>query len=90
MIGARPGRAKIVEDPEGILNGFEKMSETERTGAVQKFAEYAAGAYGVWKQYARFRGIQKTSGRGTGEKSMGNTGRNEEDESEFLAEREAL
>ena len=42
VIGARPGRAKIVEDPEGILNGFEKMSETERTGAVQKFAEYAA------------------------------------------------
>ena len=35
-------QGEIVEDPEGILNGFEKMSETERTGAVQKFAEYAA------------------------------------------------
>lgn len=42
VIGARPGRAKIVEDPDGILNRFEKMSDTERTGAVQKFAEYAA------------------------------------------------
>ena len=42
MIGARPGRAKIVEDPDGILNGLTEMPETERTGAVQKFAEYAA------------------------------------------------
>ncbi|HIY01286.1 MAG TPA: FAD binding domain-containing protein [Candidatus Blautia faecipullorum] len=42
VIGARPGRAVIVEDKEGILEGFSEMSKKEKAGAVLGFSEYAA------------------------------------------------
>lgn len=42
VIGARPGRAMIVEDPENILDGFSEKDEKEQREAIQKFAEYAA------------------------------------------------
>lgn len=42
VIGARPGRAMIVEDKADILYGFEEMTRKEKEKAVQEFASYAA------------------------------------------------
>lgn len=42
VIGARPGRAVIVEDTDGILKGFKEMTNKQRAAAIQKFADYAA------------------------------------------------
>lgn len=42
VIGARPGRAMIVEDKKGILIGFEEMSRKEKADAAGKFAKYTA------------------------------------------------
>lgn len=42
VIGARPGRAMLLEDSQGILKNFCEMSKKEKAGAVKKFAEYAA------------------------------------------------
>ncbi|MDO4305840.1 MAG: FAD binding domain-containing protein [Eubacteriales bacterium] len=42
VIGARPGRAVIVEDANGILQGFKEMTNKQRAAAIQSFAEYAS------------------------------------------------
>lgn len=42
VIGARPGRAMLVEDREDILYGFGEMSKKEKAKAVREFAAYAA------------------------------------------------
>lgn len=42
VIGARPGRAVVVEDKEQILSDLQHMTEKEREDAIQKFADYAA------------------------------------------------
>lgn len=42
VIGARPGRAMIVEDSEGILKGFGEMTKKQKPQAAQDFARYAA------------------------------------------------
>lgn len=42
IIGARPGRAMVVEDREDLLYGFTEMSKKEKAEAVRKFSEYAA------------------------------------------------
>lgn len=42
VIGARPGRAMVVEDPENILGDFAAKSEEEQKEAARCFAKYAA------------------------------------------------
>lgn len=42
VIGARPGRAMVIQDQEDLLYGFTEMSKKERAEAVGKFAAYAA------------------------------------------------
>ena len=42
VIGARPGRAMLVEDPEGILKNFSELSAKKKAEAAARFAEYAA------------------------------------------------
>lgn len=42
VIGARPGRAMIVEDPQGIMKGFKEMTKKQRAAAIEAFSEYAA------------------------------------------------
>lgn len=42
VIGARPGRAILVKDSRGILNGFQEMTKRQRFEAIQAFSEYAA------------------------------------------------
>lgn len=42
VIGARPGRAMIVEDTRGIMKGFKEMTKKQREAAIRSFAEYAA------------------------------------------------
>ena len=41
VIGARPGRAMIVEDTKGILKNFKKMTRKQREQAIRDFAEFA-------------------------------------------------
>ena len=43
VIGARPGRAIIVEDARGILRGFGEMSRREKSEAAGAFSKFAAG-----------------------------------------------
>lgn len=42
VYGARPSRAVVLEDKEGILTGFSEMEEEERCQAVRKFSLYAS------------------------------------------------
>lgn len=42
VIGARPGRAVLVEDTDDIMKGFQEMDEIRRAAAIEKFAEFAA------------------------------------------------
>ena len=42
VIGARPGRAIVVEDEQQILKNFKHMSNKQRKEAIEKFSEYAA------------------------------------------------
>lgn len=42
VIGARPGRAMLVEDTEELLYGFTEMSKKEKAEAVRSFSKYAA------------------------------------------------
>ena len=42
VYGARPAKAFLLEDEEGLLAGMETMSSEEKKTAVQKFADYAA------------------------------------------------
>lgn len=42
VIGARPGKAMIVEDKEGILKDFEKMNAQQKKEAAAFFAAYAS------------------------------------------------
>ena len=42
VYGARPAKAFLLEDEEGLLAGMGTMSVEERKTAVQKFADYAA------------------------------------------------
>ena len=42
VIGARPGRAMIVEDTKKILNGFGELGKNKKKEAAQAFARYAA------------------------------------------------
>lgn len=41
-IGARPGRAVLLKDTEGILKGFADMTETGQKDAACRFASYTA------------------------------------------------
>lgn len=41
-VGARPARAVLVEDENGILNGFAVMTKEEKAKAAEAFAAYAA------------------------------------------------
>ena len=41
VIGARPGRAMIVEDTNGIMKNFKKMTRKQREQAICDFAEFA-------------------------------------------------
>lgn len=41
VIGARPGRAMIVKDEQGLLTDFLAMSKADRKRAIEAFAEYA-------------------------------------------------
>lgn len=42
VIGARPGRAMVIEDEHGILTGFKKMTNKERAKAIEDFAQYVS------------------------------------------------
>lgn len=42
VIGARPGKAMIVEDEEGILKDFTQMNAQQKKDAAASFAAYAA------------------------------------------------
>ena len=42
VYGARPAKAFLLEDEEGLLAGMETMSSEEKKTAVQEFADYAA------------------------------------------------
>lgn len=42
VIGARPGRAMIVEDSKEILKGFKEFTNKQRPLAIQAFSEYAS------------------------------------------------
>ena len=42
VIGARPARAMVVEDTQGLLSGFDTMNREEKIQAIHGFAEYAA------------------------------------------------
>ncbi|MBU5482323.1 FAD binding domain-containing protein [Blautia sp. MSJ-19] len=42
VIGARPGRAMVVEDKQQFLKDFRNMTDEQRTEAIEKFAVYAA------------------------------------------------
>ena len=42
VIGARPAKAMVVEDTQGLLSGFDTMNGEEKTQAIHSFAEYAA------------------------------------------------
>ena len=42
VIGARPGKAMIVEDEEGILKDFAQMNAQQKKDAAASFAAYAA------------------------------------------------
>ena len=42
VIGARPGKAMIVEDEEGILKDFVQMNAQQKKDAAASFAAYAA------------------------------------------------
>ena len=42
VYGARPAKAFLLEDEDGLLAGMETMSSEEKKTAVQKFADYAA------------------------------------------------
>ena len=42
VYGARPAKAFLLEDEEGLLAGMETLSSEEKKTAVQKFADYAA------------------------------------------------
>lgn len=42
VIGARPQRAVILEDAEGILTGFQALSQEEQRQQAEAFASYAA------------------------------------------------
>lgn len=46
-VGARPGRAVLIEDRNGYLAGFDGMKEEERKKAAASFAQYAAQAVGT-------------------------------------------
>ena len=41
VIGARPGRAILIQDKKGILKGFKEMSRAQRKEAALKFARFA-------------------------------------------------
>lgn len=43
VIGARPAKAIVVEDKEGILKGFSEKGPREKKEAAASFAAYAAG-----------------------------------------------
>ena len=43
VIGARPGRAIVVDDEQQILKNFKHMSNKQSKEAIEQFAEYAAG-----------------------------------------------
>ncbi|MDO4277130.1 MAG: FAD binding domain-containing protein [Eubacteriales bacterium] len=43
VIGARPGRAVIVEDKKEIIKNFSEMTNKKRAQAILDFAEYASG-----------------------------------------------
>lgn len=42
VIGARPGRAVVVEDKEHILRNFRKMTMAQKKTAIEKYAKYTA------------------------------------------------
>ena len=42
VIGARPARAMVVEDTQGLLSGFDTMNREEKIQSIHGFAEYAA------------------------------------------------
>lgn len=42
VIGARPGRAVIVEDEKGILKNFRAKTSKQKAEAIEAFAQYAA------------------------------------------------
>lgn len=42
VIGARPGKAVIVEDSRGILKGFSHMDKEQRREAIGKFSQYVS------------------------------------------------
>lgn len=42
VIGARPGRAIVVDDEKQILKNFKHMSNKQRKEAIEAYAEYAA------------------------------------------------
>ena len=64
VIGARPGKAMIVEDEEGILKDFAQMDAQQKKEAAASFAAYAV-------EHACFKGIQKPSCESPYEKSLG-------------------
>ena len=41
-VGARPAKAVLVKDREGILNGFSQMDAAQKEAAAEAFAAYAA------------------------------------------------
>ena len=42
VIGARPGRAVLVEDPDGVMKGFAEMTAKQRLRAIGDYAQFAA------------------------------------------------
>ena len=41
-VGARPAKAVLVKDREGILNGFSQMDAAQKEAAAEAFAAFAA------------------------------------------------
>lgn len=42
VIGARPGRAMMIEDKREILDNFEEMDSHQKSGAITSFSQYVA------------------------------------------------
>ena len=66
VIGARPGKAMIVEDEEEILKDFVQMNAQQKKDAAASFA-----ACSYRQEHACFKRIQKSSCESTYKKSLG-------------------
>lgn len=61
VIGARPGKAMIVEDEEEILKDFVQMNAQQKKDAAASFGRICGGTCFYRQEHACFKRIQKSS-----------------------------